>query len=100
MAKLESYDKKLPYSYALGVFPALNLLAHRPNKAMRLLLNPQGYENQGVAKLREKCRQLGVREEEAERVLRRRRCAAVPRQAPWRDVQHGGKGRSACPRRL
>ncbi len=71
MPKLEAYDKSLPYSYALGVYPALNLLQARPEAAQRLLLHPEGLESDGVAKLRRRCEDLGVREELAERVLRR-----------------------------
>ena len=71
MPKLEPYSRKLPYSYQLGVFPALMLLEARPECASRLLLHPQGMENEGVIKLREQCAALGVREELAERVLRR-----------------------------
>lgn len=71
MPKLEPYSRKLPYSYALGVFPALMLLESRPECVVRLLLHPQGFENEGVIKLRAQCAQLGIREEMAERVLRR-----------------------------
>ena len=71
MPKLEPYSRKLPYSYQLGVFPALMLLEARPECASRLLLHPQGLENEGVKKLRAQCAALGVREELAERVLRR-----------------------------
>ena len=71
MPKLEPYSRKLPYSYQLGVFPALMLLEARPECAVRLLLHPQGLENEGVVKLRERCAALGVREDMAERVLRR-----------------------------
>ena len=71
MPKLEPYSRKLDYSYQLGVFPALRLLAARPDCALRLLLHPQGLENEGVVTLRQRCAELGVREEMAERVLRR-----------------------------
>lgn len=71
MPKLESYSRKLNYSYALGVFPALMLLESRPECVTRLLLHPNGLENEGVIKLREQCAKLGIREEMAERVLRR-----------------------------
>lgn len=71
MPKLEPYSRKLDYSYQLGVFPALMLLEARPDCAQRLLLHPQGLENEGVVKLRARCAELGVREEMAERVLRR-----------------------------
>ncbi len=69
--KLEPYDRKLPYSYALGVFPALHLLNARPEVVTRLLTHPGGMRNEGVLKLSERCRLLGIREEEAERVIRR-----------------------------
>ncbi|MDO4739792.1 MAG: TrmH family RNA methyltransferase [Eubacteriales bacterium] len=71
MAKLEPYDRSLPYSYALGAFPCLQLLAARPEIVRRLLLHPDGLESEGVRLLREKCAALNVREEQAERVLRR-----------------------------
>ena len=71
MPKLEAYDKRLPYSYALGVFPSLNLLDARPECVTRLLMHPGSDRNQGVDTLRARCAALGIREEEAERVLRR-----------------------------
>ena len=69
--KLEPYSRRLDYSYALGVFPCLNLLEARPESVRRLLLHPDGLRNEGVSLLREKCQALGVREEFADRVLRR-----------------------------
>lgn len=71
MPKLEAYSRKLPYSYALGVFPSLMLMEAQPQRVQRLLLHPDGLKNEGVAKLRARCAELGVREEMAERVLRR-----------------------------
>ena len=71
MPKLEPYKKTLPYSYCLGVFPSLKLLEGRPDCAQRLLLHPDGYAHEGVEKLRGMCAELGVREEEAPRVLER-----------------------------
>ena len=71
MPKLEPYSRKLDYSYALGVFPALMLMEAQPQRALRLLLHPDGLKNEGVVKLREMCAERGVREEMAERVLRR-----------------------------
>ena len=71
MPKLEAYSRKLPYSYALGVFPSLMLMEAQPDRVQRLLLHPDGLRNEGVQKLRDRCAELGVREEMAERVLRR-----------------------------
>ena len=69
MPKLEAYDKKLDYSYCLGIFPCHALLDARPEIALRLLLHPAGIGNEGVEKLRARCSALGIREEMAERVL-------------------------------
>ena len=71
MPKLDPYDKKLTYSYALSIFPALKLLENRPDCVRRLLLSPDGLNSEGVQKLRDRCAALGIREEMAERVLRR-----------------------------
>ena len=71
MPKLEPYSRKLPYSYALGLFPSLQLMEEQPERAMRLLLHPEGIGSEGVEKLRALCAERGVREELAERVLRR-----------------------------
>ena len=71
MPKLEPYRKTLDYSYCLGVFPALKLLEARPECATRLLLSPEGERYEGVSKLRARCAELGIREEEAARVLER-----------------------------
>lgn len=71
MPKLMPYSKKLDYSYALGLFPSLTLAEVKPDVISRLLLDPEGLDNKGVEKLREICRGLGVREELAERVIKR-----------------------------
>ena len=71
MPKLEAYDKNLDYSYTLGVFPSLELIAARPDKVKRLLLSPEGESNEGVTKLKAACEALGVRWEYAAKVLSR-----------------------------
>ena len=71
MPKLEPYSRKLPYSYALGLFPSLQLMEAHPDRVQRLLLHPDGLGSEGVEKLRAMCAARGVREELAERVLRR-----------------------------
>ena len=39
MARLESYDKSLDYSYAPGIFPATECLKNAPERCLRLLLS-------------------------------------------------------------
>jgi TrmH family RNA methyltransferase len=71
LARLEVYDKQLDYSYALGAYPALKLMESRPEAARRLLLSSNARDDGGVKTLREACKAAGVREEIADRVLRR-----------------------------
>ena len=51
MPPLKSYDSDLPYSYAPGVFPALELMKNAPRRARRLLLSERA-QGEGVEKLR------------------------------------------------
>ena len=71
MAKLDPYNKKLDYSYCLGLFPSITLMETRPELVLRLLTQPAGAGNDGVEKLKALCAGHGIRCEEAERVLRR-----------------------------
>ena len=53
MPKLSAYDKELPYSYALGIFPATECLKHAADRCMRLLVSADSAESEGVLRLRE-----------------------------------------------
>ena len=70
MPSLKGYSSDLEYSYAPGVFPSLELMRVRPESAMRLLLSERA-QGEGVEKLRRICRENGVREEIADKALRR-----------------------------
>ena len=70
MPSLEPYDKRLDYSYCLGAYPCSLLLKNRPESALRLLLSDAA-GGEGVDALRERCRQLNIREEIAPRILKR-----------------------------
>ena len=70
MPPLKPYDSDLPYSYAPGVFPALELMKNAPQRARRLLLSERA-QGEGIDKLRRLCREHGVREEVADRALSR-----------------------------
>jgi len=71
LPKLEAYDKSLPYSYALGMYPCQTLLDSRPGIASRLLLDETAARGEGIDGLRSRCAELGIRHEAAARVLRR-----------------------------
>ena len=70
MPTLKAYDSDLPYSYAAGVYPSLQLMAAAPERAARLLLSSDA-QGDGVTKLRALCRERCVREEVADRALSR-----------------------------
>ncbi len=70
MPPLKPYQSDLPYSYAPGVFPSLQLMQNAPQRAMRLLLSEKA-QGEGVEKLREICRMHHVREEVADKALSR-----------------------------
>ena len=71
MARLESYDKSLDYSYAPGIFPATECLKNAPERCLRLLLSSASEKSEGVQHLRAQAEALGVRTEIADRALER-----------------------------
>ncbi len=58
--RLKRYKKDLAHSYTFGVFPTLELLAHRPQNALGVVAHPQGLENSGIIKMREICRRKRI----------------------------------------
>ena len=71
MPSLSPYSRDLPYSYALGLFPASQLMKKRPELARRLLISSKAEDSQGLAALRALCQTQRVREETADKVLSR-----------------------------
>ncbi len=71
MPPLEVYSRALPYSYALGLYPALEALSRRPDLVSRVLVHSALGQGEGGAALLAACARHGVRTEEADRLLRR-----------------------------
>lgn len=71
MPKLEAYDRRLSYSYALGVFPATECLDACPDRCRRLLVHSQGEKSEGVSRLIARCEAAGIRWEIADRAIER-----------------------------
>lgn len=71
MPSLFPYSRDLDYSYALGLFPASELMKKRPELARRLLVSSKAEESQGLAALRALCAAHHVREETADKALAR-----------------------------
>ena len=59
MPPLKSYGSDLSYSYAPGVFPALELMKNAPQRARRLLLSERRRLKCGARACRGRQRQLG-----------------------------------------
>ena len=71
MPSLSMYKSDLDYSYAPGVFPSMECLMHRPEQVRRLLLHSSAAGREGADKLKTRAEEIGVRIEEADRVLAR-----------------------------
>ncbi len=57
--RVRAYKKGFDYSYALGVFPTLELLDARPNVLREVILSPSSAQNKGAEKIRAACKHLG-----------------------------------------
>ena len=71
MPSLSAYKSGLDYSYAPGIFPAMECLTQRPDKVRRLLVHSSAAGREGVDKLRALAKARGIRVEEADRALAR-----------------------------
>lgn len=58
--RLKPYKKDFDFSYTLGVFPTLELIAHKPTAVDRLILSPKGEHNEGVGKLIDFAEKSGI----------------------------------------
>jgi len=58
--RLKRYKRDFEHSYTFGVFPTLELLAHKAEQVLGVIVHPQGMENQGVAKIQEICQRTSI----------------------------------------
>ena len=61
--KIKSYNKKLEYSYSLGVFPTLELIENKKDKLIKVIVMNKGLENEGVKKAIDICNRENIRVE-------------------------------------
>ena len=71
MPSLSAYKSGLDYSYAPGIFPAMECLTQRPDKVRRLLVHSSAAGREGVDKLCALAEKHHIRIEEADRALAR-----------------------------
>ena len=70
-AQIRKYKKSFDYSYALGVFPTIELLKHRAADVLKTLISAKGDRNEGVSEIVEMCRSMNVRVEMSDRIIDR-----------------------------
>lgn len=58
--RLRQYKKSFDHSYVFGVFPTLELLQHRPETALGILVHSRGRKNQGVQQIKNYCHQYNI----------------------------------------
>ena len=71
MPPLAPYGRQLPYSYALGLYPAMQALQHCPGSVTRVLTHSSLGTGEGAQALLSACERLRIRTEPADRLLKR-----------------------------
>lgn len=69
--RLKRYQKDFEHSYTFGVFPTLELLAHRPEQVVSVLVHSKGARNEGVQKIQQIGQQRRIRVEENDAAIER-----------------------------
>jgi TrmH family RNA methyltransferase len=79
--RLRSYKPDLPHSYALGVSPTIELLAHRLQEATEVVVGTTWERNSGIHKIMRTCAERGIEvivsDRTLNRIARRTDCWAV-----------------------
>lgn len=71
MPSLQPYSRDLDYSYALGLFPAMEALTKRPQSVRRMLLHSSTASSASLDELLRLCAIHNIRVEQAGRILSR-----------------------------
>ncbi len=68
---MRRYKKACDFSYSIGVFPTLELLAMHPERVSHVLISRRGARNKGVEQIEALCRQKYIRTELADSAIDR-----------------------------
>lgn len=68
---LKPYKREFDHSYALGVFPTLELVEAQPRHVLKVLVSSKGERNEGLRKLERLCERAGIRLEANDRAVER-----------------------------
>ncbi len=67
--KFKKYQRKFDYSYAFGPYPTLDLLKHKRESVLKVLLNSHNDGSEGVQEVQRLCSEVGVKIEEQDRAI-------------------------------
>lgn len=93
---MQEYKKKNVFSYAIGVYPAIELLKYRSDQVQRMLVHSKGSKNDGVKLIDKICLEKRIKVEvasgEIDKISQSRNCYAVgvfnKYQSPISDGNH------------
>jgi RNA methyltransferase, TrmH family len=60
MDKFKKYKNDYSYSYALGVYPTLELINHQRSTIQKIIISPKGIVNKGVKEIVQICRDADI----------------------------------------
>jgi len=69
MPKLKKYQKKFSHSYAFGIYPTLDLLKNRKESVLKILLQEDSVDSEGVREIVEICKKEGIHYEVNDRLI-------------------------------
>lgn len=67
--KLKKYQRKFDYSYAFGTYPTIDLLKHKRERVLKVLLNSHHDGSDGVQEVQRLCSELGIKIEVQDRAI-------------------------------
>jgi len=67
--KLKKYQRKFDYSYAFGTYPTIDLLKHKREFVLKVLLNSHNDGSDGVQEVQKLCSELGIKIEVQDRAI-------------------------------
>jgi len=69
MPKLKKYQKKFSHSYTFGIYPTLDLLKNRKESVLKVLLQEDSVDSEGVKEIVEICKKEGIHYEVNDRLI-------------------------------
>ena len=69
--QIRKYKKEFDYSYSLGVFPTIELLNHRRESVLRILISSKGKRNKGILEIVRICRNKNIEVETNDKLIDR-----------------------------